>query len=137
MAKQVKIPSVEMGELNLFLIQSVGGVWDKEWEGLRGTELADLFTVISQETMDRAFLGWTSPLVKALGIPPEGALARMPKGYKTCDRAGGCPMRGRECHPGHKKMPWCYEPAGLPLLGAEVIRLWRAKVYVVVVESKG
>jgi len=139
--RELTIPTRELGELKLLIIYSKAGVWESSWRVLQGGPYADLFTVTLKVTMDHALRGWTSPLVKGLGIPPVGALRKLPTLGHSCYVHSSCPMyHRRECVPSHKSMPWCFQPSGLVSdeerrLAAEVIQKWRDGVYLVVVDE--
>ncbi len=139
MPRRLKIRTAEMHELELQLIYSYQGEWEEGWAVLRGSFLAEFFTVTTKEVVDHALRGWTKPLVEALGIPPEGALRKLPSKSKVCASLRGCPHSGPECHPLAKKMPWCFVPSGVlapaELRAGEVVQLWREGVHIVVVED--
>jgi hypothetical protein len=122
-----------MGRIELYLIYCVGDEWEEEWRPLQGA--LDL-PIISKEDMDHALHGWTRPLVDQLGPPPEGMLRKLPS--RRCGNEESCPFFDKKtCTPLSKKMPWCFEPEGVAPgnLSGEVIKLWRQKVYVVVVKE--
>jgi len=133
--RRLQLPSAEMGSLELYLIYDEGGVWELEWRELQGVlELP----VVSKEDMDHALHGWTRPLVDALGPPPKGMLLKLPRTARLCAHEKACPFYDkRRCGLLLSKMPWCFEAAGLaaPKLVAEVIKLWRQEVYVVLVRE--
>jgi len=125
-----------MGTLELYLIYDEGGIWELEWRELQGVPL-DL-PEVSKEDMDHALHGWTRPLVDGLGPPPKGMLLKLPKTARLCAHEQTCPFYDkRRCGLFLSKLPWCFEAAGLeaPKLVAEVIKLWRQEVYVVVVRE--
>jgi hypothetical protein len=136
-SRQLLLKTFEAGDLELFLIYQYGEEWEEEWRPLQHENLVSLVTVVSQETMDHALHGLSLPLVRALGISPEGALRKLPS--KTCERKKTCPFyRKKDCHPLAGKMPWCFEPEGIgdPVarqLAGNLIGLWRKKVYILVV----
>ena len=122
------------GTLELYLIYQYGDKWEPEWSALQGAGL-DL-PVVSKETMDHALRGWTKPLVSQLGPPPKGKLIQLPQAARQCSQRGKCPMYDRKsCGLMLRDMPWCYEPEGIQPGGmaAEIVKLWRDEVYVVVV----
>lgn len=137
MPRQLSLKTHEMGDLELYLIYQYGKVWEEEWRPLQGEAITKLLTVVSQEMMDYALKGLTRPFIKVLGIPPEGALRKLPN--SLCDRRMLCPFyRKKECVPLYKKMPSCFEPAGIEDLEArrlagDLVRMWREGVYLVVV----
>lgn len=137
MPRQLNLKTHEMGNLELYLIYQYGELWEEEWRPLQGEKITSLLTVVSKEMMDHALKGLTRPFIKALGIPPEGALRKLPNG--TCDKRIMCPFyRKKECVPLFKKMPSCFEPAGVEDLEARrlaglLVRMWREGVYLVVV----
>jgi hypothetical protein len=142
MARQVRLPTYEMGDLVLLLIRSTKGQWETEWEPLRGTVFGDLFTVVSKEVIDHALHRLSGPLVKALGLPPAGALRKIPLEFRKCQRRDKCPMFDpKRCFPEAKKMPYgCFESDGVEdpiarLQATQAIDLWRNGVYIVVVEE--
>jgi hypothetical protein len=140
MPRRVKLPTSEMGELQLLLLTG----WEEPWACLRGTPFGDLLSTASREAVDHALHKLSRPLVDSLGIPPVGALRKVPEESRVCllRRPGpnrkACPIQGSECHIEAPKMPWCFEPDGI---GDEAVRRaaglaieqWRAGVYVVVV----
>jgi hypothetical protein len=127
-----------MGQVELFLIYSYGGTWEEEWRGLQGLDVTRLFTMVDHDVVESAIRGWSKPLVTALGTQPKGCLMKLPS--KTCAHAKTCSMyEAPNCLSTAKKMPWCFEPDGFdssvrPRV-AEIVRMWREGVYVVVVEE--
>lgn len=141
MARELTLPTRELGDLQLLLIYAKAGVWEAAWRPIQQLPIAESFTVTTKAVMDHALRGWTSPLVKALGIPPDGAIRKLPSASRECHVRTECPMYHRaECTPTHKKMPWCFQPGGLATdeerrLAADAIQKWRAGVYLVVVDE--
>lgn len=139
MPRRLKLKTTELGDLELYLIYQYGDAWEEFWAPAKGLPIADLFTTVTSELMDHGLKGWTSPLVKALGIPPEGGIRKLPVVNRVCERKDPCPFyRPKECIPSSSKMPWCFEPAGIEdpnarKLAAEAVQLWRQGVYIVVV----
>lgn len=139
MPRQLKLKTQEMGDLELYLIYQYGDVWEEEWRPLQGAVITSLLTVIPLEMMDHALRGFTRPLIKSLGLPPEGALRKLPNGL--CDKRIMCPFyRKKECVPLFKKMPLCFEPAGIDDLEARrlagsLVRMWREGVRPIVLKS--
>jgi hypothetical protein len=123
------------GSLELYLIYQYGDKWEEEWAALQGAVELDL-PVVSKETMDHALRGWTKPLVSQLGPPPQGKLLQLPKPARQCQHRKTCPLYdSKACGLMHRDMPWCFEPEGIHPggLAAEIVKLWRDEVYVVVV----
>jgi hypothetical protein len=135
--RKLNLKTQEIGTLELYLIYQYGDLWEEEWRPLQGETITSLLTVVSQEMMNHALKGLTRPFVKALGIPPEGALRKLPNA--ACDKRGICPFyHKKECVPLFKKMPSCFEPAGIQdlearQLGGSLVRMWREGVYLIVV----
>jgi hypothetical protein len=138
--RRVKVLTREMGAVELYLIYSQEGVWEEEWRPLQASVgLLDGIGSLPKDEMEQAYIGWTKPLVEALGPPPKGKLIKLPAITRACMSRQRCPFyRPRDC--GHllKKMPWCFEPDGVEdpavrQLLMEVIKLWREGVYVLVV----
>lgn len=122
--------------IQLYLIYQYGDEWEGEWSELQG--VMDLPSV-TKEVMDQALTGWTKPLVDRLGPPPKGKLLQMPRTARHCAHEKTCSLFDRKhCSPLEKKMPWCFEPEGLEpkVLAAEIVKLWRSEVYVVVVVER-
>lgn len=133
MPRRLKLDTKELFRLDLLVIRESDGVWELEWEPLRTTAMAQLFSRVPREALEHALRGWSWPLVSALGLPPEGALHKLPETAKSCQDYLTCKLRSaKDCHPLAKKMPWCFHPAGLPPPAEEAVRLWREKVYVLV-----
>jgi hypothetical protein len=139
----MKLKTRERGFLEVFTIQETGGRWEASWDVLRGTLVGGLFSRVGQAELNHALNGWTHPLVAALGLSPEMALAKLPS--QRCEKQSRCPLYDpRKCLLSSRKLPWCYEPAQLEELdataltrAAEVIFLWRQQVYVVIVVQEG
>lgn len=135
------MPTKELGEMQLFLIYATAGEYEPLWRAIQGLPLTESFTVTTKATFDHALRGWTSPFVKGLSLPPVGALKKLPVLNRLCENRQGCPMYHKaECTPSHKKMPWCFQPSGLESdeqrrLASEVVQMWRAGVYIVVVDD--
>jgi hypothetical protein len=130
-----------MGELRILLISvEKDGSWEPEWEPLRGTVFGDQFSVISKEVLDHALHRWSRPLAHALGIPPVGALKKIPQEGRSCFRKEVCPLfDSKQCFPEAKNMPWCFEPGGVPdepvrYAATRAFEYWRDEVYLVVVQ---
>lgn len=129
-----------MGEVRLLVTWEKQGCWEADLEPLRGTRIGEQLSFISQSDLNHALHGFSRPLVDALGIPPAGALRKLPEASKECAKRETCPFYvARDCHPGAKKMPWCFEPGGLSeaaqTAAARLIAEWREGVYVVVVKE--
>ena len=140
MARRLKLLPVEMGKraLELQLVYVRGGEYEPSWKPLQGHPITSLFTAVPRDVMDSALVGWTRPLVTALGIPPQGALRKLPIETRQCMHQPKCSLYiPRDCKPDAKAMPWCYEPGGLPeearQIASEAIRLWRDGVYIILV----
>lgn len=139
MSRRMKLPTREMGEVHLLAIWETDGRWESPWEPLRGTPVGNQFSIISQDALDHALKGWSKPLSDALGIPPSGALRKLPDAARECEKRRTCPFfEPRQCHPGGTNMPWCFEPAGykdelVRQAVARAIEEWRAGVYLVIV----
>jgi hypothetical protein len=141
MSRQVRLPTLEMGDLQVLLVFTVGNEWEPEWEPLRGTIFGDQFSVIPKEAVDHAFHRLSKPMTKALGIQPRGALRKIPLESRMCFRRNKCPMFDRkQCFPEARNMPWCFEPDGVEpesvrQLATQAIELWRRGIYIVVVQD--
>jgi hypothetical protein len=136
-SRRLTLQTREMGKLELFLILDYAGIWEEEWRPLQGAPVASLLAKVAHDTIEHAILGFSRPLVKALGLFPKGMLRKVPQ---ACENAKSCSLFiEKNCLSTAKGMPTCFEPAGFdsavrPLL-AELVRLWREEVYVVVVEE--
>lgn len=143
MSRRVKLPTREMGEVQLLLLTG----WEEPWDRLQGTPFGDLLSPVSREVVDHALHKLSRPLVDSLGIPPVGALRKVPEVSKHCwfrrrgENYPACPLRGPECHVLDPKMPWCFEPDGIAdetarRAASMAVEQWRAGVYVVVVYER-
>ena len=137
MPRRIKIQTVEMGTLDLLVVLQAKGVWESDWEALRASPFANLIPIVTREALDHAIRGWSKPLVRSIGLPPEGALKKLPS--KLCAVRAICPFHDQKhCASDAKKMPTCFEPSGVEegvarTLAAEVCRLWHERTYVIVV----
>ena len=139
MPRRVKLPTLEMGDVHLWLVDG----WTDGWDILRGTPIGDLLSVISRGVINHALHRWSRPLVDALGIPPEGALRKVPQECWARRKQPGnlfaCPLHDKHaCLVSSPKMPWCFEPDGIEETeirkkASEAVMLWRDGVYVVIV----
>ena len=142
MSRRLKLPSLELGELEIRAIRETGGRWEPEWEPLRGTLFGDLFSVVSKEAFDHALHGWSWPLVQALGLSPEGCLIKVPRVSRECYRRRKCSLYiERNCHLKARKMPWCFEPDGVEeadvrKAASKAIEEWRQGVYLLVIREE-
>jgi len=128
----------EMGQLPLYLIYEAQGLWEEKWRPLQGHPIAEAFTRVPKALVEHALHGWSSPLVKALGLLPAGCLRKLPVPARECEVRRKCPFYDKaQCFPTAKAMPWCYEPGGVEesirALVSEAISLWREGVYITVV----
>lgn len=140
MVRRMKLPTIERGEIDVLAIDERNGEWEPEWEPLRGTAFGNQFSVVSRETLDHALRGFSRPLSQALGIPPVGALKKIPLASKLCYLRLKCPFHdAHRCFPEAKRMPWCFEPddvaEGVRRAATRAIELWREGVYVLVVKD--
>lgn len=143
MPRRLTLLPRELGELELYFIYAHDGVWEAQWRSLQNQPFAAGFTQVPKAVVDHALAGWTKPLVQALGIPPKGALRKIPVESRLCHLKKGCSLHiPRDCVPTADGMPWCYEPGGIPdeearKLASDAIGLWREGVYIVVVLEDG
>lgn len=137
MSRSLKIPTYELGDLQLLVIYRTQGVFEKEWAGLQNeAAVLDLVTIVPKAMWDDALVGLTRPLVKVLSIPPKGCLKKLPVEAKTCGKKKGCIFFDKKtCFPEASKLPWCYEPAGCDPQVAALIVAWREGKYVIVVDQ--
>lgn len=141
MSRRLRLQTVEMGSVELMLIYQRGEEWETEWRPLQGTPLASMLPVLTDEVVNHGLQGWTRPLVDGLGLPPVGALRKIPPEHRQCVHRAQCPFYDRtQCLPVSKRLPDCYHPENLgdervQTLAYEVIRLWREGVYTVVVKE--
>lgn len=140
MPRRLKVATKELGDLELYAIYSQNGIWEKDLAPIQ--EWAEpLVTVITKEVFDQALLGWTSPLIKTLGLAPHYTLRRLTKEAQGCFQNKKCPFfEKKQCQPLSKKMPWCFEPnIGVEevrrKLAAELIGYWREGVYILAIED--
>lgn len=141
MPRRLKLPTVELGVLELYVIYDYDGVWEDAWKPLQGSDLTSLATTVSKDVFDHALHGWSKPFVTALGLAPTGALRKLPVKATVCALRSNCTFYDKaRCVPASAKLPWCFEPDGFDdpeqrRLAAEVVMLWRQGVYVVVVRE--
>ena len=141
MSRRVKLPTLEMGDIHLLLVDG----WSGGWEVLQGTVFGDVVSVVGREVVDHALHRLSRPLVNALGIPPVGALRKVPRECWRRRKQEGlpvpCPLYDKSsCRTTSPKMPWCFEPDGdfdpaVRKKASEAIELWHEGVYIVVVED--
>lgn len=98
-----------------------------------------LIPVVDGRTFERALLGDSMPLMRAMGLPPEGSLKQIRGDDRICVNKGTCALYDPEgCHL-NKLTPECWEsPLVDPLksmAASFLTRLWRDGTYVVVVED--
>ena len=140
MPRRLRLQTNEMAMVEMYLIYNEGGVWEEEWRPLQDLGFLDLAEV-PREMMEQALVGYTKPLVEALGPTPKGRLLGLPKESRLCGARNKCAMHEpKRCSHLLKKMPWCFEPDGdvegtaLRLLTI-LISLWREGVYVILIRE--
>lgn len=138
MSRRIVIPSDP--PIRLLTISESKGTWESEWEPLKGTIFEGLFSHVDRRVIDEAIRGHVGPLVKSLGIPPEGALRKMPS--RECGKRKSCIFYdNRKCLLLSSKMPWCFVPEGLDVteelepLVMEVLAAWKEPRHIVVVRE--
>lgn len=138
MPRRLKLATVEMDDLELFVIYSTGGQWEEAWLPLQGFPIDALLPRVTKETFDHALRGWTSPLIKNLGLPPTGGIRKV---HQKCADRAKCPLYDpNRCSPKAVKMWNCFRPRDVEgevaqSLAAEIIRFWREGVHVLIVEE--
>jgi hypothetical protein len=142
MPRAVKVQTREMGFIDLYLIYAHKGVWEEQWRPLQVAEaFVAQFPTLPKEHMEQAYIGWTKPLVSALGPPPRGILLTIPPVTRQCALRSPCVFyRASDCYSTAKKKPLCFEPDGFESeevrrLASECIRLWHEGVYILVVQE--
>jgi len=138
----MKVTTREKGDLDVFAIWTLNGKWEPDWEPLRGHPITSLFTTVDKSAMEHALKGWSFPLIKALGIPPDGALRKLPLAARECGQRTTCASHDpKTCRTQLKKLPICYEPGGefdndsARNKASEAVQLWHEGVYVIVVDE--
>lgn len=140
MPRRLKVKTTEKGFLEVYVItESPEGKWELGWENLRSTFIGRLISRVPRSVFNHVLNGYSQPFVDALGLPPEGALQKLPS--QACGRQRGCSLyQPRNCIVSSKKLPWCYEPAGMDDVGAvgkrmagELVFFWKEGVYVIAV----
>lgn len=136
----MRVQTREKGRLEVYAItESPEGHWEVGWEDIRGSFFGSLVSRIPRSAFNHVLNGFSKPFVDALGLPPEGALQKLPSPY--CIKQSGCKLYDKKhCTLASKALPWCYEPASFEQLGAttlriasELIFLWREGVHVIAV----
>src|SRR5262245_55173570 len=90
----MRVPTKEKGRLEIFSFdEDADGGWEDDWETLRGTVLGGLISRIPRTSLNHLLNGYSAPFVQALGIPPHGALQKLPS--KACDKQRGCSLYQR------------------------------------------
>lgn len=139
MPRRLRLVTREAGTLEVQAIYQMGDVWEAAWAPLQATGFAEVFSSVSDEVMNHAIRGYTKPFVEALGLPPQGALRKLPKEHRQCEQRLRCPSFTPGCVTTDPKMPDCFQPSGVPegarTLAYEAVRLWREGVYIVVVKE--
>lgn len=141
MPRRLKIKTQEMGDLELYFIYKGLEGYEVTWGFLEGLPIVDLLSHVPIEDANHALAGWSWPLTSKLGIPPEGALRKLPS--KKCFVRAKCLFhQAKICEATHPKLPWCFEVDGVEddkaRNGASyLIRMWREGVYIVVIHSEG
>lgn len=139
MSRRLRLATVELGFLELYLIYRYGERFEADWAPLEAHGISGLFTYVSKDTMDHALRGFTRPLVHGLGLAPVGCLRKLPVANRECEHRVGCQFYDRAgCVVTAKKLPPCFQPAGVEgdvarQLGHDVVALWREGVFIVVV----
>ena len=140
MPRRLKIPTREKGRLEIYaIVEDSHGAWEADWNSLRSTPLGRLISRVPRSAFNHLLNGYSQPFVDALGLPPQGALSKLPS--TRCHKQQGCSLyQKRICITTSSKLPWCYEPAGLNevdsatrKVASDLVFLWKEEVYVVAV----
>ena len=105
---------------------------------LQGTPWGEAIPVVDGVAMSHALHGHTTPLMNQIGRPPQAQLKALSE-QRCLVATQGCPTYDKAaCFPG-KRVPLCYQPAGLdPVQRTLAITLtlaWKENRYVIVVEG--
>ncbi len=118
-----------------------GSITDDPWGTLaclKGTPWGDRIALVPGDLMSQALHGRATPLMRAIGPPPNGLMRQIPEPHRMCALGKpGCVLyRKTDCHP-CAKMPDCYVPPGLDrhqqFIASLVALAWKENRYVVVV----
>lgn len=140
MPRRLRVKTRERGPLELYVVtESPEGGWEIGWENLRTTFFGKLVPRVPRSAFNHVLNGFSKPFVDALGLPPEGALRKLPS--PCCSKQTTCALFDkRRCLLTSKQLPWCYEPAGFEDLGtatrriaSELVFLWKEGVHVIAV----
>ena len=117
------------------------------WGVLRcliGTDWEAQIAVVPQSLYDQAVNGYTIPLLRAIGNPPRGKMAKLPGKKYRCELAvqQECGSAGQFCHPCFE-MPTCYEASNpqkvrdprYSQVASQVARYLAENRYVIVITS--
>lgn len=141
MSRRINLPTQEKGILDILLVVSTKGKWEREWMPLQGTPWENLVSIVPKESVDHALHGWSKPFVTALGLPPTGALRKVPVESRECSLRNRCVLyKSTVCLPSSPDLPWCFEPDGIEdgvvkAAAGKLLQLWKEGAYLVVVEE--
>ena len=140
MPRRLKLKTREKGLLEVYIVaESQEGRWEVGWENLRGTFFGKLIPRVPRSAFNHVLNGYSQPFIERLGLPPAGALLKLPA--QACEKQSTCTLYdSKRCFVASKKLPWCFDPAGFEELGvstrrfaSELIFLWKEGVHVVAV----
>ena len=140
MPRRLKALTNEKGPLEIYAItEGADGRWEEGWEEIQATLLGRLISRVPRSAFNHLLNGDSQPFIAILGMPPVGALLKLPS--TACAKQRGCALyQKRTCFVGSPKLPWCYEPAGFDAMtssarkmASDLIFLWKEQVYVIAV----
>ena len=138
--RRFKITSPQWGEIDILRpLPDSGGPWGV-LACLKGTPYEELIPVVTGEDLSHALHGRATPLMRAIGRPPERLIKMIPEGFQLCQLADTCIMYDRKaCFPG-PKTPLCFEAPGMDTETAQmaatvVVQAWKDGRYVLVAEG--
>lgn len=140
--KEIKLNDKDWGEIHLVMaIPRPGNPWGS-FSPLKGTLWEKAVKPVSGEAMSDALHGFATPLMRQLLRKPLDTLKTIPLQEKRCRMAtdGTCLAASKNCVPGTRVLPICYEPpeddSEIRTVAAEVAKWLDQGRYVIVVESE-
>lgn len=147
MAKLLEFDSTILNQFRVFAIRiEQDGRWEEKWEPIRQhpdlKDLRDVLPTVSRDAWQKALSGWSNPLASELGVPPEGAAAKIEGQYTLCKYREPCGSHDPDkCKVDGLEFPPCFlaDLEGTFEVRSKVTRIfeyWKDGVYVLLVPSE-
>lgn len=142
MARQFFLNDPDWGEMPVYCIREKSdGTWEREWEPFRTSdEVASIRAVletVSPESYEQALSGWAVPMIRELGLPPEGCFSKLANEIARCSYRNECAAHDEDDCVAGMDSPACFsigvEDTGVRRLANRIVEMWEQGIHVCLV----